>query len=296
LNKINEIHGKYGLKTVVFVGDRGMVTQANYDEINHDAVKVISALKHNAIKSLCDKGTIQLNMFDEKNVVEVIDGNLRYCLCKNPDMASKEATTRQALLQRTKEELDVIVSSTRKSKYSKEVRAGKVISKFKMGKFFSFEGAGDNLSYSLNNEKIAQEAALDGCYIIYSDVAEKDMTALRIVENYKNLMRVEQAFRSMKTVRLEIRPVFHKKDERIQCHVFICMLAYYVMWHIKQLVRPIFDENEDGKKRKYTFDSIMEILKCIRQETVEFCNAKTHVITKATEEQRRILNILGVTI
>ena len=295
LNKINEINTKYGLKTIIFVGDRGMVTQANYDEINHDTVKVISALRHSAIKSLCDKGTIQLSMFDEKNIVEVIDGKLRYCLCKNPDMARKEAITRQALLQRTKEKLDAIASSTRKSKNSKEVRAGKVINKFKVGKFFAIEGIGDNLSYTLNNEKIAQEAALDGCYIIYSDVAPKNMTALSIVENYKNLMRVEQAFRSMKTVHLEIRPVFHKKDERIQCHVFICMLAYYVMWHIKLLIKPIFDTDGNGKKRKYTFDSIMKILKCIRQETVEFCNAKTHIITKPTEEQKHILNLLEIT-
>jgi transposase len=294
IDKVAEIRGKYGIEKIIFVGDRGMVTQANYDKINHDTVKVISALTHSAIKGLCENETIQLSMFDEKNIVEAIDGNMRYCLCKNPDMAAKESKTRAELLKKTGMELDKIVASKRKTKYSKEVRAGKVVNKFKMGKYISFEGSGESLAYKLDEDKIKSDAALDGCYIIYTDVSPEDMTAAETVEGYKSLMKVEQAFRNMKTVRLEVRPVFHKKDERIKCHVFICMLAYYIMWHMKQRLRPLFAGDGIGADRKYTFDSVMERLKSIRKETVEVNGVKTHLITTPTEEQNYILRLLGI--
>ena len=296
LKKIDELRDKYGIKKVVFVGDRGMVTQANYEKINHETVKVISALTHNAIKRLCEKEIVQLNMFDENNIVEVIDGKIRYCLCKNPDMAAKEAATRQKLLEKTQAELDKIVTSAKKTKNSKAIRAGKVVNKYKMGKFIIFEGNGDDLSYSLDEAKIEQESLLDGCYIIYTDVSSEDMTANETVQNYKRLMQVEQAFRNMKTVRLEVRPVYHKKDDRIKCHVFVCMLAYYAMWHMKQKLQPLFDSDDLGADRKYTFDYVIETLKSIRKETVEICNVKSSVITTPSDEQNRILQLLAVTI
>lgn len=286
---------KYGMEKVVFVGDRGMMTQAKYEQLDHKAVKVISALTHGAIKSLCDKEVIQLSMFDEKNIVEVIDGNLRYCLCKNPDMATKETATREALLKKTTEELDKIIASTKKSKYSKEMRVGKAINKYKMGKFFAFEGKDEELTYVLNEELIERESCLDGCYVIYTDVPPEDMTAMEAVENYKGLMRVEQAFRSMKQVQLEIRPVYHKTDDRIRCHVFICMLAYYVMWHIKQRLGVLFETDGKGKNRRYTFESVMEILKCIRKDAVVICGIESCVITTPTDLQQRILQLLEVT-
>jgi len=244
LDKIGEIQQKYGMENIIFVGDRGMVTQAKYEKLDHDTVKVISALTHSAISTLCEKKVIQLSLFDEKNIVEVIDGNMRYCLCKNPDMAAKETATRRALLKKTTEELDKIVACTRKTKYSKEIRAGKAVNKYKVGKFITFKGSGDGLTYVLNEEKIEQESRLDGCYVIYTDVLPEDMTAVETVANYKSLMGVEQAFRNMKQVRLEIRPVYHKTDDRIRCHVFICMLAYYIMWHMKQRLQPLFDAEE----------------------------------------------------
>jgi hypothetical protein len=131
LDKITEIKEKYDIEKVVFVGDRGMVTQTNYERIGHETVKVISALTHGAIKSLLEKGAIQLSLFDAKNIIEVIDGSIRYCLCKNPDMALKEAATRNTLLKKTRAELDKIVACKRKTKYSKEMRAGKVVNQYK---------------------------------------------------------------------------------------------------------------------------------------------------------------------
>ena len=296
IDKINEIKGKYDIEKVVFVGDRGMVTQANYARIDHDTVKVIAALTHGNIKTLCEKNTIQLSMFDEKNIVEVIDGNKRYCLCKNHSTAVREAASRQALLTKTTEALDKIMTCVRKTKYSKEVRAGSVIDKYKMGKFIMFEGAGEDLKYTLNHAKIAEESLLDGCYIVYTDVSPEDMTAAETVANYKSLMQVEQAFRNMKTVRLEIRPVYHKTDDRIKCHVFICMLAYYVMWHMNQRLKTLFDSDGDGICRKYTFDYIIEVLKSIRKETVDVCGVKSNIITAPSDEQNHIIQLLDVCI
>jgi transposase len=296
LDKIDEIREIYGLEKVIFVGDRGMVTQAKYEKINHETVKVVSALTHSAIQALCEKEAIQMSMFDEKGILEVIDGGMRCCLCKNPDMTAKEGIARQALLKKTAEELDKIVASTRKTKYSKEIRAGKVVNKYKMGKFVVFEGEGENLKYKLDKSKIEQESRLDGCYIIYTDVPPEDMTAVEAVSNYKSLIQVEQAFRNMKTVRLEIRPVYHKTDDRIRCHVFICMLAYYVMWHMNQRLKPLFEADGVGKGRKYTFDYVIEVLKSIRKETVEICGASSTVITTPTDEQARILQLLEITL
>jgi len=294
LAKIDEIKRRYGIEKVIFVGDRGMVTQANYTKLNHDTVKVISALNHAAIKDLCDREVIQLSLFDEANIVEVIDGDMRYCLCKNPLMAAKETATRQALLKQTTDELDQIVASTRKTKYSKGVRAGRIVEKYKMGKFIIFQGDDSNLTYSLDTEKIAQEARLDGCYVIYTDVPVSDLSAIEAVASYKSLIQVEQAFRSIKTVRLEIRPIFHKTDQRIKCHVFICMLAYYVMWHMKQRLQSLVDSDGSGSCRKYTFNYFMECLKSMRKETVDFNGAISSVVTTPTEEQRNLLQLLGV--
>jgi len=296
LDKIDEIAEKYGLDKIIFVGDRGMVTQAKYDKINHELVKVVTALTHSKIQELCKEEVIQLGLFDEKNIVEVIDGDARYCLCKNPDMAIKETQTRLRLLQKTTDELDKIIKSTKKGKYSKSVRAGKVMNKFKMGKFITFEGTDENLTYRIDHTKIEQEAVLDGCYIVFTDVPQEDMTAVDAVANYKSLLKVEQAFRNMKTVRLEIRPVYHKTDDRIKCHVFICMLAYYVMWHMNQRLIPFFATDGVGPNRKYTFDYVMESLKRISIQNVEVCGAKSSVITKPTGEQAQILKHLGVSL
>lgn len=296
LEKINEIKEKYGIEKVIFVGDRGMVTKAKYQQIDHELIKVISALTHNDIQVLCDKNIVQLGMFDEKNIVEVIDGEIRYCLCKNPDMAVKEAATRQALLKKTTDELDKIIASTRKTKNSKQIRAGKIMNQYKMGKFIIFQTEGDNLKYTLDHAKIAQEARLDGCYVIYTDVSSEDMGTAETVENYKRLIKVEQAFRNMKTVQLEIRPVYHKTDDRIRCHVFICMLAYYLMWHMLQKLQPFFDSDGVGAGRKFTFDYILETLKGIRKETVEVCGVKSTIFTTPTDEQFRILNLLELTL
>jgi len=294
LDKINEIKESYGIQNVIFAGDRGMVTQAKYEQLDHELVKVISALTHSSIRKLCEKGIVQVSMFDEENIVEVIDGGIRYCLCKNAKTAAKEAKTRQTLLEKTTQELDKIVACTKKTKYSKEMRAGKVVTQYKMGKFIVFEGQGESLRYMLDVAKIEDEARLDGCYVVFTDAPQDFMTALETVENYMSLMQVEQAFRNMKTVQLEIRPVYHKTDDRIKCHVFICMLAYYVLWHMKQRLLPLSQDDGVGASRKNTFDYVIESLKSIRIQSVEVCGTKSCVVTTPSDELHRILRLLQV--
>ena len=235
-----------------------------------------------------------MSLFDEKNIVEIIDGDVRYMLCKNPVMGQKETATRKRLLELTCAELDKIVASTRKTKYSKSVRIGKAIDKYKMGKFIIIEGSDDNVAYKLDNSKIEKESAIDGCYIVFTDAPAEDMSAMEAVKNYKSLIKVEQAFRNLKTAQLEIRPIFHKTDDRIKCHAFICMLSYYIMWHMRQRLKPLEEVDGVGKNRKYSFGYIMECLKSIRKESVQFLDATTSVITTPTDEQANILNLLRV--
>jgi transposase len=294
--KLAEIKDKYGFKQVVFVGDRGMVTMVQYEKINHETVKVVSALSHSRIQALCETKMIQLDMFDEREIVEVVNGNMRYCLCKNPAMAEKERRTRAALVAKAQEKLEKIAASTRNSKYSKAVRAGRVLEKYNIAKFFQITGDGDSFGFRVDEGKIAEEQALDGCYVIFTDVPAESMSKIEAVNSYKRLIRVEHAFRSLKTTRLELRPVYHKKDDRIKCHVFICMLAYYLMWHMKQRLEPLFHEITSGKDLKYIFNYIMEQLKCIRVNIVEFCGVFTKILSKPSAEQKRILDFLGIKI
>jgi transposase len=271
-----------------------MITQAKYEKIDHEFVKVVSALNHAKIKELCDKGTIQLSLFDKENIVEIVDGNMRYMLCLNPEMAAKETMTRATLLAKTKEALDKIISSNRKTKNPKGVRAGKVVNKYKMSKFIIFEGNDDSLTYRVDEEKIKQEAALDGCYIVFTDASKDDLSTTETVKTYKSLIQVEQAFRNLKTATLEVRPIYHKTDERIKCHVFICMLSYYIMWHMKQRLEPLNKLDNRGKNRLYSFDYIIETLKSVNSNTVEFMDVQSTKITTPNEEQRQFLKLLGV--
>jgi transposase len=183
IDKTNELKQKYSIEKVVFVGDRGMITQAVYNNIDHGTVKAITALNHTSIQQLCDKGTIQMSLFDKENIVEALDGDVRYMLCLNPVMKQKEADTRKRLVELTCAELDKIVASTRKSKYSKPVRMGRVLNKYKMGKFIIMEGSADSPTYRLDNDKIEKESALDGCYIVFTDVCADDLTAQDTVNN-----------------------------------------------------------------------------------------------------------------
>ncbi|MCL1914680.1 MAG: hypothetical protein FWG10_12600 [Eubacteriaceae bacterium] len=230
----------------MFVGGRGIAATAQYVKISHETVKAASVPTYAKIKELCVKGVVQPGFFDGQSIVELVEGNMRYCLCKNPEMAEKEGRARQALLDKAKETFGKAVNSARKCKNSKEARAGRVLDKHKMAKFVVFSGSGDNLEWSFDEKKIEAEKALGGCCAIYTGVDETSMSAVEAAESYKGLANVEKAFRRMKTAWLGMRPFFHKTDERIERHVFICKLACCLMWHMSQRLQPLYGQDGVG--------------------------------------------------
>jgi len=163
-----------------------------------------------------------------------------------------------------------------------------------VGKFINTHINDGKFSWTFDEEKIKEEEQFDGCYVIFTNVKAKDMAIHEVIKNYRKLIKVEQAFRNLKTVRLEIRPVYHKTDERIKCHVFLCMLSYYLMWNMKQMLNPLLEKDVDGKNKEYTFDHVMERLKSIRKEKVTFSGIESEIITERDKEQEEIAKLLGV--
>jgi transposase len=298
-NKIKEVQEKYNIKDITFIGDRGMITHANYEKLKDTAgLKVISALTHYQIQNLLNKEIIQLGLFDENNIVEIIDpenSQIRYCLCKNPLSAKRERDTRQALINKTTIELDKIVNSTKQQK-DKDIgaRVGKVLSKTKMGKFFIWEIIHGKLSYTIDNAAIAVEQALDGCYVIFSNASAKEQNKNEIVASYKKLALVEKVFRNLKTVQLEVRPTYHKKDGRIRSHVFLCMLAYYIQWHMEKNLKSLFETDGQGKERYWTIENIIERLKSIRRNDVNITGTICKIVNELDPDQQKILELLDI--
>jgi len=299
IDKIKELRQEYGLSEVTFVGDRGMITQANAQKLeNVQGLHTISALTHGQMFDLLERKVIQLELFDEKKIAEVTDPQKprqRYCLCRNPDTQARETATRQRLLALTRQGLDKLVKRKKKSAPDKlGSQVGRLLQKYKMGKFIQWEVKAGRLEYQLKEEHITQEQLFDGCYIISSTVTASQMKSTEMVETYKSLAFVEQAFRTLKTVALEIRPVYHKKDDRIRSHVFLCMLAYYVYWHMKQRLHPLFEKDGKGKNREWTMENVIEHLRGIRQQQVSVAGTEFEQISQPTEQQQQILDLLGI--
>jgi len=299
IDKIQELRREYGLSEVTFVGDRGMITQANAQKLEKvQGLHTLSALTHRQMFELLERKVIQLELFDEKKIAEVTDPDKpgqRYCLCRNPDTQARETATRQRLLELTRQGLDKLVEPRKKRTPEKlGSQVGRLLEKYKMGKFIHWEVKEGRLEYHLKQEAIGQEQLLDGCYIITTTVTASQMKTAEVVATYKSLTFVEQAFRTLKTVALEIRPVYHKKDDRIRSHVFLCMLAYYVYWHMKQRLEPLFEKDGKGKKRQWTMENVIEHLRGIRKQQVSVGGVRFEQISQPTEQQQEILNLLGI--
>lgn len=307
--KIKEIKETYGIKEVIFVGDRGMLTKQNLQALEgEDELRTITALTHPDIQQLLDRNVVQPELFDEMNIVEVIDpedSQKRYCLCRNPAKAEKDNATRQALLDKTKEKLEKIANYKQATTPATlGARVGKVLAQYNTGKYITWDVTADKIKeksrqhqvvWSFNENTLERERRLAGCYIITSNVRPQDMTAAEIVASYKKLILVEKAFRNLKTVQLEIRPIYHKKDDRIRAHVFLCMLAYYVQWHMQQKLMPLTREGE-GKNRRWTFVNIIETLKQMTRNKVQVNGVELLKNSCPTPGQKRILNLLGINI
>lgn len=302
-DKIAQVKDTYGVKNAIFVGDRGMITRTQFNRIQTDEasyIKTISALTHSQLTHLCEKDCVQLSMFDEQEIIQVIDPEspgIRYGLSKNVIRGQKDRETRQILLEKTEDALEKIAALKRPADDATTgIRVGKIINKYKVGKLVTVEINDGIVTWKRNEQRIKSEEAMDGLYVIYTDVKEEEMSIAEVVQAYRKLIGVEQAFRNLKTAQLEIRPIYHKTDERIKCHIFLCMLAYYLMWHAKQRLAPLFEMDQEGQNKKYTFEHIIERLKSIRKETVEIEKTSTTIVTECDEEQQMILNYLKVKI
>ncbi|HCS89770.1 MAG: transposase [Thiohalocapsa sp. PB-PSB1] len=252
IDKVHEIKDNYGIEKVVFVGDRGMLTHSNIEALKDEKdLQTISALTHGEMKTLLDKQVIALDLFDERSIYEVTDPvepRRRYCLCRNPQAAQREHETRGRLLRLTTDALAKIAAYKRAATVETlGARVGRVLAKYKMGKFIQWSVEPDpnrakssehRLHWSIKTDKMAEEQRFDGCYIIASDVDQQAMNTLEVVNAYKRLTFVERAFRSLKTVQLEIRPVYHKTRMNgfaamffsACCHI-ICNGIWNSAWH-----------------------------------------------------------------
>jgi len=298
-DKIAEVQQRYGIKDLVFVGDRGMVTHSVEDKLKGvEGLSTISALTHRQIVSLLERKVIELDFFDENNIAEVIDPEdltRRYCLCRNPQSAKREGDTRTALLSRTREELDRVAQAKRPGDAEKiGARVGRLLAKTKMGKFVIWNVKDGRLEWHFDEDKIAAEKRFDGCYIICANVPTERMAKQALVASYKSLSLVENAFRNLKTVQLEMRPVYHKTDDRIRAHVFLCVLAYYVQWHVNQRLAPLFAEDGQHEARQWTFKAVVDRLSAIRIQRVKIANTEFDQVTQPEDDQQRILDLLGV--
>ena len=311
MDQIRQLQSDLGLERIIFVGDRGMVTASNYEKIRGiEGVDTITALTHPEILELLETKDVQLELFDHRHPVEVADPKhprRRLVLCLNPDTAAKETATREALLDKTSEELERIAHGcTLRSTSEKTIgeRIGRVFEKYGMGKFVETwtedilvgkrQKPGKKLQWSFKQEKIDREQSTDGCYVIASDVPAERMDTEETVATYKSLGQVEQAFRNLKTASLELRPIYHKTDDRIRSHAFLCMLAYYLQWHLKQRLAPLFDEDGEHKERRWSLEMVLERLKSIRRKKVVLNGAEFDHVDTPDSEQQRILDLLGV--
>ena len=304
----NDITGRPEKKKIIFVGDREMVTRSNIDALkDEEDLQMIGALTHGEMMTLLKEKVIELDLFDDREIHEVTDPadpSRRYCLCRNPLTAQRESDTRQRLLALTETALDGIAAYKRKTTVEKlGARMGKVLAKYKMGKFIQWSIAADEanatsrkhrLLWSVDVDKVAHEKKFDGCYIIISDVDKDQMNTVEVVNAYKSLTFVERAFRNLKTVQLEIRPVYHKNDARIRSHVFLCMLAYYLQWHMEQRLAPLFKDDGEGENRRWTFRGVIDCLAQITRNKVTVNGAEFFQNSTPTEEQQQILSLLEV--
>ncbi|MFN2255192.1 MAG: IS1634 family transposase [Candidatus Promineifilaceae bacterium] len=309
IDKVHEIKASYGIEKIVFVGDRGMITHSTIEALkDEEDLQTIGALTHGEMRTLLKEKVITLDLFDERSIHEVTDPaepTRRYCLCRNPQTAQRESATRQRLLDLTATALAEIAAYKRATTVEKlGARVGKALAKYKMGKFIQWSIDADKekatsrehrLIWSIDANKVAQEKRFDGCYIVTSDVDKDQMNTMEVVHAYKSLTFVERAFRNLKTVQLEIRPVYHKNDERIRGHVFLCMLAYYLQWHMEQRLAPLFTQDGKGQERRWTFRGVIDCLAQITRNKVTVNGAEFYQNSTPTPEQEEILSLLQVT-
>ncbi|MGH9189621.1 MAG: IS1634 family transposase [Acidimicrobiales bacterium] len=249
---VDKVQGRFGLASVVLVGDRGMLTSARIETLRSAGLDWISSLRGPAIAGLVEAGDLQLGLFDERNLAEISSPDYpgeRLIVCRNPLLAAERARKREDLLAATEAKLAPIAERVAAGRLRGAARiglaVGKVIDRHKVAKHFRLEIGDDQLSVGRDEAAIVAEAALDGLYVIRTSVAETRLAAPEVVRSYKLLTRVERAFRAFKGSDIAVRPIRHWTEPRVRAHVLLCMLAYYVQWHLERAWAPLLFRDEE---------------------------------------------------
>jgi hypothetical protein len=335
------VREKFGLREMVMVGDRGMITSARIRALNQredgtprpDAYGWITALRAPAIRKLmADGGPLQLSLFDEQDLAEITSPDFpgeRLVACRNPVLAADRARTREDLLAATEKLLAPLLARVRAGKLTGAgpigVEVGKVISKYKTGKHFEIAITDDSLSVERRQDRIDAEAALDGFYVLRTPVPASQLDAPGVITAYKNLKYVERDFRHIKSDDLDLRPVFHRLEERVKAHVLICMLACYLTWHLRRAWAPLTftDQDPPGQDNPVaparrsaaaqakascqrdpagqpyrSFRGLLEHLATLTRNQVRFTGTQVTIpmLTEPTSAQRQAFQLIGAAI
>ena len=254
-NQVGKLKARFGLDHVVLVGDRGMITQARITEdLTAAGLDWITALRAPAIKALRQAGALQMSLFDDRDMAAITAPDFpgeRLIVCRNRTLAAERARKREDLLAATERDLARIAAAVTRQRQPLRGQAeiglavGAVLNKHKMAKHFTLDIADSHFGFARNIEQIAAEAALDGIYVVRTSLPATALDDATAVRSYKSLSLVERAFRCIKTVDLQVRPVYHWLAERVRAHVFLCMLAYYLEWHMRQRLAPLLYDDTD---------------------------------------------------
>ena len=266
-DQVEKIRGRFGLERVVLVGDRGLLTETQINHLKrYPGLGWISALRHHQIRRLVESEAVQLSLFDERHLAEVRSPDYpgeRLIVCHNPLLAEHRRQKREALLTATEEALARIARQvarrTRTPLSATEIaeKLGRVKNRFQVAKHFRTEIADGSFHYERRTEAIIREAQLDGFYMLRTSEPADRLPTAAVVRRYKDLTRVERAFRSLKTVDLHIRPIRHRVESRVRAHLFLCLLAYYVHWHLRQALAPLLFDDEDLEAERARRDPVL---------------------------------------
>jgi transposase len=270
--QIDKLKQRFGLDHVVLVGDRGMITEARITEdVKSAGLDWITALRGPAIKDLLNSGALQLTLFDQRDMASITAPDFpgeRLVVCRNADLAAERARKREDLLATTEKDLTRIKTAVERKRdplrgtAAIALAVGAVINTYKMKKHFDLTITDDAFSFARKTAEIAAEAATDGLYIVRTSLPEQTLDDAQTVRSYKSLTRVERAFRCIKTVDLNVRPVYHWLEGRVRAHVLLCMLAYYLEWHMRQCLAPMLFDDADKDEAEALRRSVVAQAQC----------------------------------
>jgi hypothetical protein len=283
--EVQRLRKDFGIEQLVMVGDRGMISTQAIDQMRQSpGIGWISALKSASIRALIEQGQLQLGLFDERNLLELLSPDYpgeRLVACRNAQLAKLRAHKREELLAATEANLAKIKARVEAAKLTGAheigLRVGKLINQYKVAKHFALTIADRSFTFQRKHDSIAAEAALDGLYIIRTCVSAAQMNAPDCVRHYKSLANVERAFRSLKTVDLKVRPIHHRLADRVRAHILLCMLAYYVEWHMREAWRELMFADTD-QAAKATRDPVAPA----RRSTAALAKVASHTLEDGT--------------